>query len=312
MPLASAASAALPSASATLHTLPDGKRLELIVQKGADQASSPRPPLLFIHGSYHSAWCWQENFLPYFSSRGYDCYSLSLRAQGGSDPAAPGAKVAGTLDMHVSDIASVVQAVAGGASKAPVLVAHSFGGLIAQKYLLGMAKPGSSSTSVAAGSFPPVSGAAFLASVPHTGNKQLVTRFLFRDPIFAAKLTWGFIARTFARSLKACQELFFSADLPNDKLERYQKQLAAASATRLIDLKDMNAQVPLPAPPAHAPPAFVMGGEDDTVVDVQAVQELAAYYGVQPVVLKRMAHDVMLDTRWEEAAAQLESWLAKL
>lgn len=31
----------------------------------------------------------------------------------------------------------------------------------------------------------------------------------------------GFIARTFARSLKACQELFFSADLPNDKLERY-------------------------------------------------------------------------------------------
>ncbi len=36
--------------------------------------------------------------------------------------------------------------------------------------------------------------------------------------------------------------------------------------------RDMNAQVPLPAPPAHAPPAFVMGGEDDTVVDVQAVQ----------------------------------------
>lgn len=59
-----------------------------------------------------------------------------------------------------------------------------------RRYLLGMAKPGSSSTSVAAGSFPPVSGAAFLASVPHTGNKQLVTRFLFRDPIFAAKLTW--------------------------------------------------------------------------------------------------------------------------
>ncbi len=34
---ASAASAARPSACATLHTLPDGKRLELIVQKGAEQ-----------------------------------------------------------------------------------------------------------------------------------------------------------------------------------------------------------------------------------------------------------------------------------
>lgn len=40
------------------------------------------PPLLFVHGSYHSSWCWAEHFLPYFASLGYPCYAVSLRGTG--------------------------------------------------------------------------------------------------------------------------------------------------------------------------------------------------------------------------------------
>lgn len=40
-----------------------------------------------------------------------------------------GASVAGTLDSHAQDLAEVVQEM----GAAPVMVAHSFGGLIAQK-----------------------------------------------------------------------------------------------------------------------------------------------------------------------------------
>jgi hypothetical protein len=40
----------------------------------------------------------------------------------------------------------------------------------------------------------------------------------------------------------------------------------------------------------------------------QAVQELAQYCGVQPVVVSGLAHDCMLDVRWEEAARQLRAW----
>lgn len=82
----------------------------------------------------------------------------------------------------------------------------------------------------------------------------------------------GFIAKSFATSADACRELFFSRDLPQADLLRYQAALAACSPTRMIDLADMNKQVPLPAPPAHAPKAFVLGGEDDCVVDVEAVK----------------------------------------
>jgi hypothetical protein len=29
-----------------------------------------KTPLLFVHGAWHGAWCWEEKFLPYFADRG--------------------------------------------------------------------------------------------------------------------------------------------------------------------------------------------------------------------------------------------------
>ena len=86
------------------HTLPDGTRLELLhappaaaAAAAAAAAPTPRPPLLFVHGSYHGAWCWRERFLPYFAAAGWDCYAVSLRGQGGSDR--EGLKVSGSLQV---------------------------------------------------------------------------------------------------------------------------------------------------------------------------------------------------------------------
>lgn len=56
-------------------------------------------------------------------------------------------------------------------------------------------------------------------------------------------------------------------------------------------------------------PAFVGGGTDDLVVDWQAVQETADWFGVTPVCWEATAHDAMLDTRWEAAADSLRLWL---
>lgn len=89
---------------------------------------------------------------------------------------------------------------------------------------------------------------------------------------------------------------------------RYQAELAAGSPVRLLDLRDMTKQVPLPKPAGAAPPRFVLGGELDNVVDVEAVRELGAYCGVEPVVLPWLAHDCMLDARWREAAGALRGW----
>ena len=51
--------------------LPDRDGLELLTA-GLDNPSRPNP-ILFIHGAYTAAWCWQDNYLPWFAERGYAC-----------------------------------------------------------------------------------------------------------------------------------------------------------------------------------------------------------------------------------------------
>jgi len=40
-----------------------------------------RPPLLFVHGSFHAAWCWREHFMPHFAAAGWVTLAVSLRGQ---------------------------------------------------------------------------------------------------------------------------------------------------------------------------------------------------------------------------------------
>jgi len=81
--------------SRRFHRLPCGLDLEVIAQPRSAPGER-RPPLVFVHGSFHAAWCWAEHWLPFFSRAGFPCYALSLRAQGESS--VPQEAVAGTLE----------------------------------------------------------------------------------------------------------------------------------------------------------------------------------------------------------------------
>ncbi len=56
----------------------------------------------------------------------------------------------------------------------------------------------------------------------------------------------------------------------------------------------MKEEVPLPSPPSNHPPALVLGGDEDVIVDRQALEESGEVYKVQPVILNNAAHDIML------------------
>lgn len=73
--------------SRVFHKLPSGLSMEVLVQKKDSVAVAEKkniagnPPLVFVHGSYHAAWCWAEHWLAFFSVSGYDCYAISLLGQ---------------------------------------------------------------------------------------------------------------------------------------------------------------------------------------------------------------------------------------
>jgi len=68
-----------------------------VIEQRKSKSERENPPLVFVHGSYHAAWCWAENWLPFFSSSGFDSYAVSLLGQGESDE--PLGTVAGTLQV---------------------------------------------------------------------------------------------------------------------------------------------------------------------------------------------------------------------
>ncbi|XP_042507004.1 uncharacterized protein LOC122082464 isoform X2 [Macadamia integrifolia] len=149
------------------HELPSGMNMEVILQKGVrnntgeEMERSRYPPLVFVHGSFHAAWCWAVHWLSYFSRFGYDCYAVSLLGQGVSD--VPAGDSAGSLQTHASDIADFIRKEV---RLPPVLLGHSFGGLIVQSYLSNMSGHFSERESL----HPRLAGAVLVCSVPPSGN----------------------------------------------------------------------------------------------------------------------------------------------
>ena len=61
-----------------------------------------------------------------------------------------------------------------------------------------------------------------------------------------------------------------------------------------VDVSKIKEVTPLPACEADTPPVLVLGGASDFTVDEEGFRETADHYGVQPVILEGLAHDLML------------------
>ncbi|XP_065880640.1 uncharacterized protein [Euphorbia lathyris] len=285
------------------HQLPSGLNMEVIEQKG--KVDSENPPLVFIHGSYHAAWCWAENWLPFFSTSGFDCYALSLLGQGESD-APPAASFAGSLQTHASDIADFIQKKV---KMPPVLLGHSFGGLIIQYYL---ARIRNEKFTEAKNLFPDLAAAALICSVPPSGNSGLVWRYLFSKPIAAFKVTRSLAAKAFQTDLSLCKETFFTSTMEDHLVMRYQELMRESSRMPLFDLRKLNASLPVPCVPKSSIDLLVLGATNDFIVDSEGLDETGRFYGVSGVSVEGVGHDMMLDCAWDKGAEVILSWLTGL
>lgn len=131
-------------------------QLEVVSRLPAGEAKET--PVLCVHGMWHGAWCWDDNFLPYLAQHGYVAHALSLRGHCSSEGRERLRRF--TLADYVADVAQV----AAGLPRPPVLVGHSMGGMIVQKYLEQHTAP----------------AAVLLASAPPRGLLPATLRFAGR------------------------------------------------------------------------------------------------------------------------------------
>jgi pimeloyl-ACP methyl ester carboxylesterase len=134
-----------------------------VIDKGRCSESHPAP-LLFVHGAWHAAWCWDENFLGFFADKGYRAVALSLRNHGNNDKN-------NLRKLSVADLVSDVASVANDLPAEPVVIGHSMGGFVVQKYLEKHSAP----------------AGVLLASVPVSGASRVLLRIIGRHPLRFAR-----------------------------------------------------------------------------------------------------------------------------
>lgn len=255
--------------------------LELITEK---PETGKRPaPLLFVHGAWHGAWCWEEHFLPYFASHGYSAHALSLRGHGGS-PGGEHLRWARISD-YVDDVAQVADAM----ETPPVVIGHSMGGLVVQKYLETHHAP----------------AAVLLASVPPAGALRTALSIARRHP-------WAFLKANLSLSLypvigtpKLAREAFFAENISTEKLAGHFERLQNESYRAFLDMLFFN----LPKPERVSTNILVLGAEKDTIFTPYEIEATAKAYRAAPEIWAGMAHDMMLEDSWQSVADRIIEWL---
>jgi pimeloyl-ACP methyl ester carboxylesterase len=241
-------------------------------------------PILFVHGAWHGAWCWEKYFMPYFAGKGYPVYALSFRGHGKSG----GSR--GLRRHRVKDYVKDIRKVVDRMQTPPILVAHSLGGLVVQKYLEKRRSP----------------AAVLMAPVPVGGIVKMLERLMRTHPMLFLKVNLRLSLYPYVSTQKMAKEMLFSEAMGPDLVEEYYDKLQDESYLSFLDMLFL---API-KPRLITSPVLVVAAENDRVFYRRDMRKTARAYNHKAVIMPDMAHDMMLEKDWRKAADVILDWLA--
>ena len=253
----------------------------LFIEEGQPEggAFEGRPPILLLHGACHGAWCW-EYWLKELPRRGWHTYTMALRNH-------PGSKIldretycrnTSTLD-YVQDLATVTAHI----GQPCVVVGHSMGGLIAQKYMETL--PNGTEE---AGLIMVASGAPAPFGVGKRAPISEETPFL---------------------PSKEMARQYFYANAPEEVLEKALARLVGESPSVMNEYSQPPGLII--DPEKVTCPKLVISAELDTTV-VPKDETLATFYNADYHFAEGIGHGLMLETGWEKPFDFVCDWLNNL
>ena len=254
-----------------------------VIEKGSGSQEHP-VPLLFVHGGWHAAWCW-ERFLDFFADAGYRAVAVSLRGHGASPSPKPLHKV--SIADYIDDLRSVADDL-GGPVRHPVLIGHSLGGFVIQRYLEQHSAP----------------AAVLVGSVPPQGVLTLALRVWRRRPSMTLEAWSDRTLLKFLATPALAREYLFCADTPEAVVEAC-RQRAGAESVRAAMTDPMVRRV---RTRRVTTPILVLGARYDGFVSVGEVRATARAYRTEPEFFS-MGHNMMLEPGWADVAEHIRRWL---
>lgn len=256
-----------------------------IISRLPSQPASPTP-LLLVHGAWHGAWCWDVHFMDYLAGQGFMVHAVSLRGHGHSE---------GREKLRWTRIADYVEDVAQAAAQLPsppILIGHSMGGHVVQKYLERHGAP----------------AAVLLASLPPAGALATTLRLARRHPLAFAKVNLTLSLLPLVATPALARDCFFSEGLAQEQVLTYWQQLQDESFLGFLDMLALD----LPRPAKVKTPMLVLGAGLDTIFSTAEVEATARAYNTKAEIFAGMAHDMMLEPRWELVAQRIAAWIKAL
>jgi len=254
------------------------EHIEHVVRHPAQRTH--QTPILLQHGAWHGAWCW-VHWLDYLPALGYETHAISLPGHGHSTRQKHINLY--TLGEYVRTLAREVEAI----SPRPVVVGHSMGGGIVQKYLEDHCLP----------------GAVLLAPLPASGMLGMMARFMRRHPAAMLKGALTLDSYRWVGTPELARELFFGPETTVDA-PRFHEQLVHESTTAGLQLA-----LPFAGLNDIPSPVLVLAGERDAVFTLAEEKKTAAKYHAKFVTFKGQGHDLMLEPAWQQVADTVDRWI---
>lgn len=240
---------------------------------------SEKHPILFIHGMSGGAWIW-ENYLKFFSTRGYTCYAMNLRGHLDSKPVPDIGKV--KFQEFLEDVREVVAALGN-----PILMGHSMGGILVQKEAERLNPP-------AAVLITPVGpkGILIIKSFP------LLLWIIRHHPKFL-------MGHPIVLSKKEVLKLHLN-QMPPQQQDLVFSRFVPESGKALLNL--VFPGIPVEASKIKCP-MLVVGAAQDKTITTKVVWRISEKYNADFREYHKFAHMIHIEPGWEKVAQDIYLWL---
>lgn len=251
-----------------------------MISKKANNQS--KDSILFLHGAWHGQWCWEKYYMDYFASQGYDTYAFNLRMHD-----KPG-KVKGINKVSIHDYVTDLEKAVAKIDGDPIILAHSMGGLVLQKYLEKQS----------------CKKAILMTPVPPSGVLRITLKLLFTK-LYALPSMLSLNLYGIVNSRTKAIWSFLSENADQDIVDYCNQNLCSESYLAFLNMLYPNIKVNF-----HTKiPMLVIGAENDNIFTVNENKKTAEKYNADLVILPDTAHDMMLDYNYKESADTIINWI---
>ena len=261
--------------------------MKLEVQKRLAKKKVSVHPLLFIHGAAGGAWYF-EHFLNYFALEGYDSYALSLRGHGNSE----GKDDIDTysMDDYVLDVRSIVQTF----KEKPILIGHSMGGAITQRYINQYVDE--------------IHQVILLASAEAGGiDKNSPLGLFFNDAISFLRNM-----RTLYPDQKITIDGLLNQTVFSNRFKEEELKIIKSKLTKESQRVKKDLLLPFIEDYDRIKiPVVVIGSRNDHIVTLEQTYKTAKAFHVEPVLIDDLCHFMTIDPDWMKAAEAIKNAIIK-